>query len=99
MVEIWRCPNASLNVSMMVCMETPRRPAVSRSTSTCNRKPSFCASEATSSLAHDLSQGHRLELETLHGHAVRLAERLGVKAPTLLAVYAALKPHAEGRSR
>lgn len=57
------------------------------------------APEATSSLAHDLSQGHRLELETLHGHAVRLAERLGVKTPTLFAVYAALKPHAEGRAR
>jgi 2-dehydropantoate 2-reductase len=56
------------------------------------------APEATSSLAHDLSQGRRLELETLHGHAVRLAERLGVKAPTLFAVYAALKPHAEGRA-
>jgi 2-dehydropantoate 2-reductase len=56
------------------------------------------APEATSSLAHDLSQGRRLELETLHGHAVRLAERLGVKAPTLFAVYAALKPHADGRA-
>jgi len=57
------------------------------------------APEASSSLAHDLGQGHRLELEGLHGHAVRLAERLGVSAPTLFAVYAALKPHLEGRSR
>jgi 2-dehydropantoate 2-reductase len=57
------------------------------------------APEASSSLAHDLGQGRRLELESLHGHAVRLAEQLGVSAPTLFTVYAALKPHIEGRSR
>jgi 2-dehydropantoate 2-reductase len=57
------------------------------------------APEATSSLAHDLSQGRRLELETLHGHAVHLAERLNVRTPTLFAIYAALKPHAAGRAR
>jgi 2-dehydropantoate 2-reductase len=56
------------------------------------------APEASSSLAHDLGQGRPLELESLHGHAVRLAERLGVSTPTLFAVYAALKPHVEGRS-
>jgi 2-dehydropantoate 2-reductase len=54
------------------------------------------APEASSSLAHDLEQGRQLELEGLHGHAVRLAERLGVSAPTVFAVYAALKPHAGG---
>jgi 2-dehydropantoate 2-reductase len=54
------------------------------------------APEASSSLAHDLSQGRRLELESLHGYAVRLAGRLGVAAPTLFAIYAALKPHAGG---
>ena len=32
----------------MVCIEMPSRPAVSRSTWTSRRKPSFCASEATS---------------------------------------------------
>jgi 2-dehydropantoate 2-reductase len=50
-----------------------------------------------SSLHHDLRQGRRLELEALHGHAVRLGERLGVPTPTLFAVYAALKPHVAGR--
>lgn len=55
------------------------------------------APETTSSLAHDLALGRRLELEALHGHAVRLGERLGVPTPALFAVYAALKPHAEGR--
>ncbi len=49
------------------------------------------------SLAQDLLQGRRLELEALHGHAVRLGERLGVPTPAVFAVYAALKPHAAGR--
>lgn len=53
----------------------------------------------SSSLHHDLLAGKRLELEALHGHAVRLGERLGVPLPTVFAVYAALKPHAEGRPR
>jgi len=55
------------------------------------------APEATSSLHHDLMAGKRLELEALHGYAVRLAERVGVPVPTVFAVYAALKPHAAGR--
>jgi 2-dehydropantoate 2-reductase len=55
------------------------------------------APEARSSLAHDLGQGKRLELEALHGYAVRLGERLGVSLPSVFAVYAALKPHASGR--
>ena len=50
-----------------------------------------------SSLYQDLSQGKRLELEALHGHAVRLGERLGVPTPAMAGVYAALKPHAGGR--
>jgi 2-dehydropantoate 2-reductase len=49
------------------------------------------------SLAQDLLQGRRLELEALHGHAVRLGERLGVPTPAVFAVYAALVPHAAGR--
>ena len=55
------------------------------------------APEALSSLHDDLVQGRRLELEALHGHAVRLGERLGVPTPMVAAVYAALKPHAAGR--
>ncbi len=54
------------------------------------------APTAYSSLHHDLVHGRRLELEALHGHAVRLGERLGVATPTVFAVYAALKPHAAG---
>ena len=56
------------------------------------------APEALSSLYHDLVQGRRLELEALHGHAVRLGRRLGVPTPTVLTVYAALKPHLDGRA-
>ena len=50
-----------------------------------------------SSMHYDLTHGKRLELEALHGHAVRLGERLGVPTPVVFAVYAALKPHAEGQ--
>jgi len=50
--------------------------------------------ETTSSMYYDLTHGKRLELEALQGHALRLAERHGLPAPMLFAVYAALKPHA-----
>jgi 2-dehydropantoate 2-reductase len=49
-----------------------------------------------SSLHHDLVNGKRLELDALHGHAVRLGERLGVPTPMVFAVYAALAPFAGG---
>ncbi|HYB42330.1 MAG TPA: ketopantoate reductase C-terminal domain-containing protein, partial [Candidatus Methylomirabilis sp.] len=51
---------------------------------------------AFSSLYHDLTHGGRLELEALHGHAVRLGERHGVPTPMLFAVYAALRPYLDG---
>jgi 2-dehydropantoate 2-reductase len=54
------------------------------------------APNAFSSLHHDLTHGKRLELEALHGHAVRLAERHRVPAPTVFAVYAALLPYRDG---
>jgi 2-dehydropantoate 2-reductase len=50
----------------------------------------------SSSLTHDLTSGKRIELEALHGHAVRLGERYGVPTPTLFAVYAALLPYLDG---
>jgi 2-dehydropantoate 2-reductase len=52
---------------------------------------------ARSSMADDLAAGRPLELEALHGHAVRLGERHGVPTPATRAVHAALKPHAAGR--
>ena len=55
------------------------------------------APHLSASMQYDLLHGKRLELEALHGHAVRLGERLGVPTPTVFAVYAALAPHAEGQ--
>jgi 2-dehydropantoate 2-reductase len=49
-----------------------------------------------SSLYQDLVQGRHLELEALHGHAVRLGERFDVPTPTLSAVYAAVRPYLHG---
>ena len=56
------------------------------------------APEAYSSLYQDLVHGKRLELDALHGYALRLGERLGVPTPMLFAVDAALRPHALGRA-
>ena len=50
----------------------------------------------TSSLHYDLTHGRRLEIEALHGHAVRLGEKHGVPTPTLFSVYAALRPYRDG---
>ncbi|MFL6622574.1 MAG: ketopantoate reductase family protein [Sulfurifustis sp.] len=49
-----------------------------------------------SSLYYDLVQGKRLELDALHGHAVRLGERYHIATPTLAAVYAGLLPYRDG---
>jgi 2-dehydropantoate 2-reductase len=57
------------------------------------------APDVLSSLHHDLIHGKRLELEALHGHAVRLGERHGVPTPTVFAVYAALTPYLDGPPR
>jgi 2-dehydropantoate 2-reductase len=54
------------------------------------------APNAFSSLHHDLTHGKPLELEALHGHVVRLAERHRVPAPTVFAIYAALLPYRDG---
>ena len=49
-----------------------------------------------SSLHYDLTHGKRLEIEALHGHAVRLGQRYGIPTPMLFAVYAALRPYRDG---
>lgn len=49
-----------------------------------------------SSLYHDLAAGKRLELDALHGHAIRLGKRYEIPTPTLFAVYAALMPYLHG---
>lgn len=64
-----------------------------------NRYVAFLESFAPisySSLYYDLIQGKRLELEALHGHAVRAGERCRIATPTLAAVYAGLLPYRDG---
>jgi 2-dehydropantoate 2-reductase len=50
--------------------------------------------EGRSSLYHDLVNGHRMELEALHGNLSRLAAGHGLPVPATLAVYAILSPWA-----
>jgi 2-dehydropantoate 2-reductase len=47
-----------------------------------------------SSLHHDLVTGRRMELEALHGTAVRRGARLGVSMPACEAIHAILRPWA-----
>lgn len=49
-----------------------------------------------SSLLIDLSQGKRIEVEALQGSVVRRGAQVGVKTPIMCALYAVLKPHANG---
>ena len=49
-----------------------------------------------SSLLIDLSQGRRIEVESLLGAVVRRGRALGVPTPMMEALYAVLKPHAAG---
>jgi len=49
-----------------------------------------------SSLYHDLAAGKRLELDALHGHALRLGRQHDVPTPTVFAVHAALAPYRDG---
>jgi 2-dehydropantoate 2-reductase len=53
--------------------------------------------ETRSSLLIDLSQGKRIEVETLLGSVVRRGRDLGVPTPHMEALYAVLRPHAAGR--
>ncbi|MGH2404082.1 MAG: ketopantoate reductase family protein, partial [bacterium] len=47
----------------------------------------------TSSMHYDLTHGKRLEIEALHGTAVRYGREAGIPTPACEAVYAALLPH------
>ena len=53
-------------------------------------------STTRSSLLIDLSQGKRIEVESLTGSVVRRARALSVPVPMMTALYAVLKPHAHG---
>jgi 2-dehydropantoate 2-reductase len=49
-------------------------------------------------MSHDILAGRRLEIEALNGAVVRLGRQAGVPTPLNFAVYAALKPYADGGS-
>ena len=49
-----------------------------------------------SSLYQDLFQGKRLELDAMHGYAVKLGMRHAIPTPVMFLVYAALKPYIDG---
>jgi 2-dehydropantoate 2-reductase len=51
---------------------------------------------ARGSMSHDVMAGRRLELEALNGTVVRLGRQVGISTPLNFAVYAALRPYAEG---
>jgi 2-dehydropantoate 2-reductase len=51
---------------------------------------------ARASMAVDLSRGNRLELPWLAGKVVALGRRHGIPTPTHDAIFAALKPYANG---
>lgn len=48
------------------------------------------------SMYYDLAAGRRMELEALNGTAVRLGHERGIPTPLNFAIYAALKPFADG---
>lgn len=52
-----------------------------------------------SSLLIDLSQGKRIEVEALLGSVVRRGARAGVPTPIMSALYAVLKPYANGQEK
>lgn len=54
-------------------------------------------STTQSSLLIDLSQGKRIEIDSLAGSVVRRGEAVGVPTPLMRALYAVLKPYAHGR--
>jgi 2-dehydropantoate 2-reductase len=49
-----------------------------------------------SSLLIDLSQGKKIEVEALQGSVVRRGAKAGVPTPIMSALYAVLKPYANG---
>ncbi len=51
---------------------------------------------ARGSLYHDLAGGRRLELESLNGEVVRRGRKCGVSTPLNFAIYAFLRPYADG---
>ena len=51
----------------------------------------------TSSMHQDLRKGLPLEVEHLHGGALRIAQKHGIAVPTIATVYGILQPYAAGK--
>ncbi|MFL6804334.1 MAG: ketopantoate reductase family protein, partial [Xanthobacteraceae bacterium] len=54
--------------------------------------------DMTSSMAHDLERGNRLEVDWLSGGVLKLGKEAGVPTPANEAVCAILAVHANGRA-
>lgn len=52
--------------------------------------------EGTSSMHQDFRKGLPIEVESLHGGALRIAENKGISLPAIQTLYALLKPHEKG---
>lgn len=52
--------------------------------------------ESTSSMHQDLRKGLPIEVENLHGGALRMAKEKGLKLPVIQTLYALLKPYERG---
>ena len=48
------------------------------------------------SMYHDLAASRRLEVEALNGTVVRFGQDHGIPTPLNFAIFAALKPYADG---
>lgn len=52
--------------------------------------------KGTSSMHQDFRKGLPIEVESLHGGALRMAEKKGIQLPVIRTLYALLKPHEKG---
>ncbi|MDR7075862.1 ketopantoate reductase [Neobacillus niacini] len=53
--------------------------------------------EATSSMHQDMRKGLLIEVEHLHGGALRLAAKYQVEVPVIETIYGILKPYENGK--
>ncbi|MFQ6027470.1 MAG: ketopantoate reductase family protein [Dehalococcoidia bacterium] len=95
------CPetNAFLRETMEEVAAVARARGVALPEECVDKAMDYLASRTPSlrgSMLYDLTAGRRLELETLNGTVVRLGREHDVPTPCNFAIYAALKPYAEG---
>ena len=64
----------------------------------CARRPRSMPPHGMTSMCNDLLRGNRLELPWFAGKVVELGRRHGIPTPVCNLLYAALKPHMNGKS-